>query len=242
MSGDKKEERKIVVSLSGGLDSTTLTLKAMNEFDKVAAISFNYGEKNVKELDFAKATAEKLGIEHHILDATYIASLNNNSYLTNNATEIEFQNGKKLEELEDKSGKALEKEGIPNTFVPGRNLLFISMVGVWAYCRGYTHIGIGVNSLDFSGYPDCKPEFIRAIDKTLNLALGTYKGIRVWRPFQYHSKVQILEEAERLGKLDWVLENTLSCYNGEGAQGCGKCPSCIIRNEAIAEFKKKRGY
>lgn len=232
------KERKILVSLSGGLDSTTLTLKAKEEFDEVAAISFNYGERNVKELDYAKRLAAELGIKHHILDARYIASLNNNSYLTHNADNIAFENGKKLEEVEDKSTEGLEKEGIPNTFVPGRNFFFIGMAAVYAHCQGFTHIGIGVNSLDFSGYPDCKPNFIKSIDKTINLALGLYKGIKIWRPFQYYTKVQILEEADKLGRLEWVLNNTLSCYNGIENGGCGECPSCIIRNEAIAEYKK----
>lgn len=231
---------KILISLSGGQDSATVLLMALNTFDEVSAVSFNYGERNVKELDYAKRIAEELKIGYEVLDARFISTLNTNCYLTNNADEIVFETGKKMKDIE-KSSAIISEEGITNTFVPGRNLFFLSMLAVKAYSKGYSYIGIGVNDADLNGYPDCRPEFIKSARTTINLALGKDDAIKIWAPLQYMKKVEIWEQADKLGKLDWIEKNTLSCYNGVEGKGCGECPSCIHRNESLQQYKNLRG-
>lgn len=210
---------KTVVSFSGGLDSTTCCLIAKERGDEVIAVSFDYGQRNRTELAAAKKIAKKLGLKHIILDAKFISKLAPN-YLT------------MTENVLNENGK------LPNTFVPGRNILFATMVGIVAYMNKADNIMMGVNAVDYSGYPDCRPEFVKAMHKAINLGLDT--NINLETPLLKLSKGKIIEKASKLGYLDFVLENTVSCYNGIKGEGCGKCPSCKLRKMGYKEFMNSK--
>ena len=216
-------KNNILISLSGGLDSVVLSYYCndLNQFDKISAIGFNYNQRHKDELEVAKTFAERLQIDFKILDATFINQLSN-SYLTNE------------ENIKENS------DGLNNTFVAGRNIFFLSMLGTYAYINGYNFIGLGANHSDFNGYPDCRKDFIESMEKSLNLGLGTNdeNKIRFFVPFQYHTKRQIFQEADRLGILDMVVDETLSCYNGIIGNGCGKCPACIERAKGYQSYKE----
>ena len=216
-------KNNILISLSGGVDSVVLSYYSidLNQFDKISAIGFNYNQRHKKELEVAKDFAERMQIDFKVLDATFINQLSK-SYLTNQ------------DEIKE------NKDGLNNTFVAGRNIFFLSMLGTYAFENGYNWIGLGANHSDFNGYPDCRKEFIESMENSLNLGLGTnYENkIRFFVPFQYHTKRQIFQEADRLGILDLVIDNTLSCYNGIIGNGCGKCPACVERAKGYTAYKE----
>ena len=216
-------KNNLLISLSGGLDSITLAYFAKKMgFYKISAISFNYNQRHKNELEVAKRFAERLEIEHKVLDATFINQLGN-SFLTN------------VEEVQEAA------EQVKNTFVPGRNLFFIGMLATYAFTNGYNLIGLGVNKSDFNGYPDCRTEFLISMENTVNMALGTddENKIRLYTPFQYHTKAQIFEEADKLGILDLVNKETVTCYNGIDGDGCGKCPACEERARGYLGYRSR---
>ena len=217
------KKNNILISLSGGLDSVVLSYYCndLNKFDKISAIGFNYGQRHKEELNIAKGFAERLQIDYKVIDIPFLNELGK-SYLMNESDIAEIGNG------------------INNTFVAGRNILFLSILGTYAFSNGYNFIGLGANHSDFNGYPDCRKEFLENMEKSLNLGLGLDEEdkIRLFTPFQYHTKRQIFEEADRLGVLDLVVDNTLSCYNGIIGNGCGKCPACKERAKGYASYRE----
>ena len=126
----------------------------------------------------------------------------------------------------------------PNTFVPGRNLFFLSTAAVYARENGIRHIITGVSQTDFSGYPDCRDSFIRSLNVTLNLAMDSQFIIHT--PLMWLDKAQTWEMADRLGVLDLVRNDTLTCYNGIKGDGCGHCPSCKLRRDGLEKYLKSR--
>ena len=212
-----------VVLLSGGLDSsTTLAMARAADFE-CFALSFDYGQRHHIELEAARRVAQALGVtEHRIVHID--REIFRGSALTDN---LEVPKGRSAEEMAD---------GIPLTYVPCRNLLFLSYATAWAEVIGTGHIFLGVNALDYSGYPDCRPEFI-AVFETL-ATLGTKAGqegarFNIHAPLIQMSKAQIVEKALEL-KLDLSL--THSCYDPspEGV-ACGLCDSCQLRRKGFRE-------
>lgn len=214
-------KQKAVVVFSGGQDSTTCLFWALEKFDEVEAVTFNYGQRHALEIECAKKIAAEQGVKHHILDMTLLNQLAPNA-LTRD--DIKVQAG--------------EDGALPNTFVPGRNLLFFSFAGVLASQIGAQHIVVGVSEADFSGYPDCRDAFVKSFNQTLNLALD--------KPFTVHTPLMELDKAavwglsDKLGVMQYVKENTLTCYNGVISDGCGECPSCILRNRGYAQYVEKK--
>lgn len=214
-------KQKAVVVFSGGQDSTTCLFWALEKFDEVEAVTFNYGQRHALEIECAKKIAAEQGVKHHILDMTLLNQLAPNA-LTRD--DIKVQEG--------------EDGALPNTFVPGRNLLFFSFAGVLASQIGAQHIVVGVSEADFSGYPDCRDAFVKSFNQTLNLALD--------KPFTVHTPLMELDKAavwglsDKLGVMQYVKENTLTCYNGVISDGCGECPSCILRNRGYAQYVEKK--
>lgn len=207
-----------LVVFSGGQDSTTCLFWAKKHFRKVYAVSFIYGQKHVKEVELARAIAEKADVELKVMDVSFIGSLGRNS-------------------LTDPS-MAMDREqpdgGFPNTFVPGRNLFFLSIAAVCARELGVNHIVTGVSQTDFSGYPDCRDAFIKSLNVTLNLAMDEQFVLHT--PLMWIDKAETWALADELGVLDLIRRDTLTCYNGVQGDGCGHCPACKLRREGLERY------
>lgn len=214
-----KKERAVII-LSGGLDSTTCMGIAQAEGYELYPITFDYGQRHANELDNARAVAEHYGASdrHKIVSMSFLREIGG-SALTDESIEVPT---------------GAPDEEIPVTYVPGRNLLFLSMAASYAEVIGATRIYIGVNALDYSGYPDCRPEFIAKVEETIRLATKagvSGEGIRIEVPIIDMTKAEIIREGLRLGV---PYELTTSCYNG-GEAACGECDSCRLRLKGFAE-------
>ena len=211
--------RNAVILLSGGLDSATVLAMARAAGFRCWALSFDYGQRHRCELDAAARVAEALGAVKHVV-ATIDLRLWGGSALTDSAIDVP---------------DAEHSAGIPVTYVPARNLIFLSFAAAWAEVLQARDIFIGVNSIDYSGYPDCRPAFIRSFQETARL--GTRAVDEGWHyeihaPLQTMSKAQIITEGTRLG-VDYGL--TTSCYDPDpDGRACGRCASCALRREGFA--------
>lgn len=211
-----KQEKAIVV-FSGGQDSTTCLFWSKKRFKEVEAVTFDYGQRHSLEIECAKEIAKELDIKHHILDMSLLNQLAPNA-LTRD--DIKVEDG--------------EDGGLPSTFVPGRNLLFLSFAGVLASQVGAKHIVTGVCETDFSGYPDCRDIFVKSLNVSLNLSMDTTFVIDT--PLMWLNKAQTWELADQLGALEFVRDKTLTCYNGVIADGCGECPACKLRKKGLDDY------
>lgn len=207
-----------LVVFSGGQDSTTCLYWAKKHFKEVYALSFVYGQKHVKEVELAREIARKAEVHFDVMDVSFIGRLGSNS-LTDTSIHMD-------EEKPDGS--------FPNTFVPGRNLFFLSIAAVYARERGIAHMVTGVSQTDFSGYPDCRDSFIKSLNVTLNLAMDEQFVIHT--PLMWIDKEQTWALADELGVLDIVRRDTLTCYNGVQGDGCGHCPACKLRREGLEKY------
>lgn len=214
-------KEKAVVVFSGGQDSTTCLFWALKKFDEVEVVTFNYGQRHALEIECAKTIAAEQGVKHHVLDMQLLNQLAPNA-LTR----------------DDIAVQAGEEGELPNTFVPGRNLLFFSFAGVLASQIGARHIVVGVSEADFSGYPDCRDDFVKSFNQTLNLALD--EQLTVHTPLMTLDKAAVWGLSDELGVMEYVKEKTLTCYNGIISDGCGECPSCILRNRGYAQYIEKK--
>ena len=217
MNYNMNKETALVV-FSGGQDSTTCLYWAKREFKKVWALSFLYGQKHQKEVELAREIARKAGVEFQVMDVSFIASLAQNS-LTDTTITMDQEK---------------PEGGVPNTFVPGRNLFFLSIAAVFARERGIHHIVTGVSQTDFSGYPDCRDAFIKSLNVTLNLAMDEQFVIHT--PLMWIDKAETWALADELGVLDLVRHETLTCYNGVPGDGCGHCPACTLRRQGLEKY------
>ncbi len=217
-----RNKKEAVVVFSGGQDSTTCLAWALREYEKVYAVSFDYGQRHKKELECAAAIAKQLEVEHVILDLKELNKLAPNS-LTRDDMEVD---------------KEAPEEGPPNTFVEGRNLLFLTYASIFAKTHGVTDVITGVSQSDFSGYPDCRDIFIKSLNTTLNLAMD-YEFCLI-TPLMWIDKEQTWEMADELGVFDLVRYNTLTCYNGIIGDGCGDCPACKLRKRGLDNYLSRR--
>ncbi len=211
-----------LVVFSGGQDSTTCLYWAKKHFCKVYALSFIYGQKHVLEVELARKIAEKAEVDFGVMDVSFIGHLGKNS-LTDTSL--------KMDEVKP-------ADSFPNTFVPGRNLFFLSIAAVYARERGINHIVTGVSQTDFSGYPDCRDSFIKSLNVTINLAMDEQFVIHT--PLMWIDKAQTWALADKLGVLDLVRHETLTCYNGIPGDGCGHCPACKLRREGLEKYMSIR--
>lgn len=211
-----------LVVFSGGQDSTTCLFWAMKKFTNVEAITFHYNQRHKSEIECAVLIAQEWNIPHKILDMGLLSQLAPNA-LTRN--DIEIRTG--------------EDGELPSTFVDGRNLLFLSFAAIAAKQKGIRHLVTGVCETDFSGYPDCRDIFIKSLNVTLNLAMD-YPFI-IHTPLMWINKADTWELADQLGKLDYIRQHTLTCYNGIIGDGCGQCPACKLRGAGFAKYMERRG-
>ena len=221
---DGNAKKRAVVLLSGGLDSATVLAIARSQGYEPYALSFSYGQRHSWELTAAERVAKVLGAaQHHVANIDLRGF--GGSALTDN---IEVPKGRAAEEME---------QGIPVTYVPARNTIFLSFALAWAEVLGASDIFIGVNALDYSGYPDCRPEFIEAYERMANLATkagveGRQK-LKIHAPLMQMTKAQIIERGLELG-VDYSL--TSSCYDpSPDGTPCGACDSCTLRQKGFRE-------
>lgn len=215
----KKE--KAVVVFSGGQDSTTCLLWALTQFEEVYTVTFDYGQRHIEEITCAKEIAEKLNVPFKLLDMSLINQLSANA-LTRSDIEV----------TEGKDGE------LPSTFVPGRNHLFLSFAAVYAQSIGARHIITGVCETDFSGYPDCRDVFVKALNVSINLAMDS--SLEFHTPLMWLDKAATWKLADELDALEFVRDNTLTCYEGVRGYGCGTCPSCILRANGLATYLEEK--
>lgn len=218
------EPKRAVVLLSGGLDSATVLAIAKHEGYVPYALSFSYGQRHVWELEAAKHVAASLGAAEH-RTATIDLRVFGGSALT---AEIDVPKGRATDEM---------SHGIPITYVPARNTIFLSFALAWAEVLESSDIFIGVNALDYSGYPDCRPEFIRAYETMANLATKAgvegRQHLKIHTPLIAMTKAQIIARGIELG-VDYGL--TSSCYDpSQTGEPCGQCDSCQLRLKGFRE-------
>lgn len=217
-------KNKAVVVFSGGQDSTTCLFWAKKHFAEVYAISFRYGQKHENEVEIAREIAKQAGVPIEIKDAYLIGQIGaTHCALTNPNIDMD---------------KEVPTESMPNTFVPGRNLFFISIAAVFAREVGAMNIVTGVSQTDFSGYPDCRDSFIRSLNVTLNLAMEEQFVIHT--PLMWLDKSETWQLADNLGIFDLVRAKTLTCYNGVPGDGCGECPACKLRRNGLEKYLERR--
>ena len=211
---------EIVILLSGGLDSYTAGALLKADGYQLNALSVRYGQRHVRELDAARRVASALGVARH-LELSVDLSRVGGSALT---ADIDVPKNRTIDEQ------------IPVTYVPARKTVLLSLALAWAEALGVSDIGIGANALDYSGYPDCRPEYMRAFEALANLA--TKAGVqgtcfRIHAPLMQMSKAQIIERGLSLG-LDYAL--THSCYDpSDDGRPCGRCDSCVLRAKGFEE-------
>jgi len=218
------ESKKAVVLSSGGVDSTTLMAIAKEEGYEIYSLSFNYGQRHSCELDAAKRVARVLGAQEHRIIDIDLGKIGG-SALTD-----------KIDVPKARSESEMKNE-IPVTYVPARNTIFLSYALAWAEVLGASDIFMGVNAIDYSGYPDCRPEYIKAFENMANLAIkaaveGKMK-IHIRTPLIQMTKAEIIRRGVELG-VDYRL--THSCYDpSPDGKACGQCDSCLIRKKGFRE-------
>ena len=230
--------KSALVLFSGGQDSTTCLADALVRFERVETLGFDYGQRHSIELDVRLQVLERLRREFphwgarlgedHLLKLDVLAQVSESSL----TQDIAF---------------AMQANGLPNTFVPGRNLLFLTLAGALAYRRGLEVIVTGVCETDYSGYPDCRDDTMKAMQ--LALSLGMDRRLIIDTPLMWLDKAQTWELAERLGGpalVRLIVEATHTCYEGERGQlhdwghGCGRCPACELRAAGWARYAASR--
>ena len=212
-----------VCLLSGGLDSTTCLAYAIREGFECHALSFDYGQRHRTELESAARVAASLGAKEHVVVAVDLRKFGGSALTAD------------IGVPKNRSAGEMQKE-IPATYVPARNTIFLSFALAWAEVLGASDVFLGVNAIDYSGYPDCRPEYIEAFENMANLA--TRASIEGSARLKIHTPLIKLTKAEiiRLGKelnVDFAL--THSCYDPNGARPCGSCDSCLLRRRGFEE-------
>ncbi len=213
--------KKAVVLVSGGLDSTTVLAIAKSQGFECYTMSFDYGQRHRSELHAANDTAELLGAKSHKVIKLDLSAIGGSALTDDNIA---------VPEEETAEGE------IPVTYVPARNTVFLSIAMGWAEVLGSSDIFIGVNAVDYSGYPDCRPDFIAAFQCMANLATKAGvegKGLRIQTPLINLTKAEIIQKGSKLG-VDY--SKTVSCYQAdEQGRACGRCDSCRLRKQGFAD-------
>ncbi|MCL1048970.1 7-cyano-7-deazaguanine synthase QueC [Shewanella abyssi] len=209
---------KAVVVFSGGQDSTTCLIQALTQYDEVHTVTFDYGQRHSQEIEIAAGLSKQLGAaSHKILDVGILNELTVSALTRDIPIE------------ENKEGNS-----IPNTFVPGRNILFLTLAGIYAYQLGAEVIITGVCETDFSGYPDCRNEFIKSMQTAL--MQGMDKQLAISTPLMWLDKAETWALADKYDSLALIRHQTLTCYNGLKGDGCGTCPACLLRQRGLDEY------
>jgi 7-cyano-7-deazaguanine synthase len=216
-----------LVVFSGGQDSTTCLAWAKNRYKHVETITFDYGQKHSVELNQAKKIAQKLNVPNFVLSFDIFSQLGESALLDINRDQ-------------DINASHHKKPNLPASFVPNRNAMFFTIAHAYAQKQGLEEIITGINQTDYSGYPDCRKEFIESLEKSLNL--GSESDISFKYPLIKLTKAETFALAEVEGVLDIVIEESHTCYNGvrgvryDWGYGCDSCPACVLRKQGWMEF------
>lgn len=212
------QNSKALVVFSGGQDSTTCLFWAKKNFKEVIAIAFDYGQRHHIELEAARHISQNAEVPLHVFKMDLLSQLTVNA-LTSSDIEVEKQK---------------PDERPPNTLVEGRNMLFLTYAAIFAKEHKINNLVTGVGEADFSGYPDCRNDFIVSLNQTLNLSMDfEYK---IHTPLMWKNKSQIWQLADELGVFEIIRDETVTCYKGIKGPGCGECPSCGLRNKGLENY------
>lgn len=223
----QQEKKKSIVVLSGGQDSVTTFYQALQESDVVAAVHFFYGQRHAIERDCAAYHAEKADVPLIELPIEALSLIGNSGLLSTGA---------------DINAPHAKRAHLPASFVPGRNLLFLTLAAAQAMKLDAVQVWTGVCQADFSGYPDCRQDTLDALQTALRLGME-FPELELLAPLMNLTKAQTFARAESLGVLESVIEFTHTCYNGDAyhrhnwGYGCGHCPSCRVRARGWAEYQ-----
>ena len=210
--------RRALVVLSGGQDSTTCLFLARMLFDELLTITFDYGQRHLVELDAAAEIARLAGsLEHRVVDLRGYGGIAASALTRANQGVMERR-----------------ADGLPSTFVPGRNLAFLVVASSYAVVNGIHDVVTGVCRTDFSGYPDCREDAIRALEHAVNLGIGADNPVRIHTPLMWMTKAETVRMARRLPGCWEALAKSITCYQGK-VPGCGECPSCQLRAKGFRE-------
>ena len=220
-----KYQNAAMVCLSGGQDSTTCLYWAKQHFQTVEAVCFTYGQKHALEVEKARQIASDAQVPFHLLDVSLLSQLDPRCSLTNQSVEMDQEK---------------PVDSYPNTFVPGRNMVFLTFAAILARSKGLFHLVTGVSEADYSRYPACRDTFIRSLNVTLNLAMDEQFVLHT--PLMNLDKSEVWELSDQLGVFDYVRTHTLTCYNGIPGDGCGHCPACTLRNEGLRIYLQRRNH
>lgn len=213
--------KRAVVVFSGGQDSTTCLIQALQQYDEVHCVTFDYGQRHRAEIDIARQLALSLGARaHKVLDVTMLNELAVSSLTRENISVPAYDP---------------QASGLPSTFVPGRNILFLTLAAVYAYQVEAEAVITGVCETDFSGYPDCRDEFVKALNHAV--ALGMAREVRFETPLMWLNKAETWALADYWQQLPLVRHETLTCYNGIKGDGCGECAACHLRANGLSEYQ-----
>ncbi len=219
--------QKALIVFSGGQDSTTCLGWALHRFGMVETLTFDYGQKHRVEIYQAKKIAKALNVSNHILSIDAFSQLNDSALIDGSL---------------DISSPHRSRPNMPASFVPNRNAIFFTLAHAYAQKQGIEHIIIGINQTDYSGYPDCRQNFIEALEMTLNL--GSESTIKFHYPLLHLTKAETFKMSRDEGVLDMVIYESHTCYNGdhnsfhEWGYGCSKCPACTLRAKGWEEYQK----
>lgn len=223
----EKIASKALVVFSGGQDSTTCLGWATNRFDAVESITFDYGQKHRIEIAQARKIAELLHVKNTLLSLDAFSQLNDSAL---------------IDSTQDIGAHHTTHTNLPASFVPNRNAIFFTLAHAFAQKQGIEHIIIGVNQTDYSGYPDCREPFVKALELALNL--GSEANITFHSPLMHLTKAETFALSKEEGVLELVLNESHTCYNGEHrvkhtwGYGCGECPACVLRKLGWEAYEK----
>lgn len=217
--------KRALVVFSGGQDSTTCLGWAKNRFDYVETITFDYGQKHRVEIAQAEKIAASLQVKNTLLSLDAFSQLNDSALIDGSL---------------DISSSHRTHTNLPSSFVPNRNAIFFTLAHAFAQKQGIEHIIIGVNQTDYSGYPDCREPFVKALELALNL--GSEANIIFHYPLMHLTKAETFTLSHEEGVLDLVVDESHTCYNGDHMHkhawgyGCGECPACVLRKQGWESY------
>jgi 7-cyano-7-deazaguanine synthase len=228
MSGHHKDERtmtkKAVIVFSGGQDSTTCLIHALPLYDEIHCITFDYGQRHRAEIEVAQQLSKELGVTvHKLLDTTLLNELAISSLTRDNIPV---------------PGVGSSGESLPSTFVPGRNILFLTLASIYAYQVQAQTVITGVSETECSGYPDCRDDFVKSLNNAIEL--GMDYTLHIETPLMRLNKAETWALADHHKQMDLVRYQTLSCYNGIKGSGCYNCDACHLRAKGLDEFFQHR--
>ena len=214
--------KRAVVVFSGGQDSTTCLIQALQQYDEVHCVTFDYGQRHRAEIDVAQQLSLQLGARaHKVLDVTLLNELAVSSLTRDNIPVPAYDP---------------DASGLPSTFVPGRNILFLTLAAVYAYQVEAEAVITGVCETDFSGYPDCRDEFVKALNHAVTL--GMAREVRFETPLMWLNKAETWALADYWQQLPLVRNETLTCYNAVKGDGCGECAACHLRANGLHQYQQ----